>query len=83
MGITVEPFTAGHARRARSAHREFGRGSGHPARLNVGDCLAYAFAVAENEPLLFTGDDFPHTGVRDARAEAADAASASREGRGT
>lgn len=48
---------------ARAAFRDFGRGSGHPARLNFGDCFAYALAKATSEPLLFKGDDFPHTDV--------------------
>ena len=51
--------------------QRFGRGSGHPAKLNFGDCLAYAAATVLDEPLLFKGEDFTHTDVRDARAEAA------------
>ena len=46
---------------ARDAHRDFGRGSGHPVRLNFGDCFSYALAKATGEPLLFKGDDFGHT----------------------
>lgn len=48
---------------ARAAYRDFGKGSGHPARLNFGDCFAYALAKASGEPLLFKGDDFSHTDV--------------------
>lgn len=48
---------------ARAAHRDFGRGSGHPARLNFGDCLSYALAVDTGEPLLSEGDDVGHTDV--------------------
>jgi ribonuclease VapC len=62
----IEPFTAEHAAIAREAHRNFGRGSGHPARLNLGDCFAYALAKATGEPLLFKGDDFGHTDIRSA-----------------
>lgn len=51
---------------ARQAYRDFGKGSGHPARLNFGDCCSYALAVALGEPLLFKGDDFGHTDVRKA-----------------
>jgi ribonuclease VapC len=40
LGIIVEPVTAHQARVAREAHRRFGRGSGHPAKLNFGDCFA-------------------------------------------
>ncbi|MEO8529302.1 MAG: type II toxin-antitoxin system VapC family toxin, partial [Pseudolysinimonas sp.] len=62
----IEPFTAEHAAIAREAHRNFGRGSGHPARLNFGDCFAYALAKATGEPLLYKGDDFGHTDIRSA-----------------
>ena len=61
--VMVEPVTEAQARIAREAYRDFGRGSGHPARLNFGDCFAYALAKATNEPLLFKGDDFPNTDV--------------------
>lgn len=46
---------------ASQAYRDFGRGSGHPARLNFGDCFWYALATVTGEPLLFRGDDFSHT----------------------
>ena len=59
-------MTAEHAELARTAHRRFGRGSGHPARLNFGDCFAYALAKATGEPLLFKGEDFGHTDIRSA-----------------
>jgi ribonuclease VapC len=62
-GIAIEPVTERQARIARDAYRDFGRGSGHPARLNFGDCLAYALAKETGEPLLFKGDDFGHTDV--------------------
>src|SRR5262249_50149925 len=42
--FTVEPVTEAQAHVAREAFRDFGRGSGHPARLNFGDCFAYALA---------------------------------------
>jgi ribonuclease VapC len=61
--IMIEPVTEAQARIAREAYRDFGRGAGHPARLNFGDCFAYALARAINEPLLFQGDDFTHTDV--------------------
>jgi ribonuclease VapC len=64
--IALEPVTPAQARIARAAHRDFGRGSGHPAKLNFGDCFAYALAVDRNEPLLYQGDDFGHTDVRSA-----------------
>jgi ribonuclease VapC len=49
---------------ARQAYRDIGRGSGHPAGLNFGDCFAYALAKAHSETLLFKGDDFTHTDIR-------------------
>src|SRR5882757_9118733 len=61
--IVIEPVTEEQARIAREAYRDFGRGSGHPAGLNFGDCFAYALAKALREPLLFKGDDFGHTGI--------------------
>ncbi len=61
--LVVEPVTEAQARIAREAYRDFGRGSGHPARLNFGDCFAYALARAMDEPLLFKGDDFVHTDI--------------------
>lgn len=59
----IEPVTEAQARIAREAYRDFGRGTSHPARLNFGDCFAYALAKAMNEPLLFKGNDFKHTDV--------------------
>lgn len=60
-GVHIEPLTEDHARIARQAYRDFGKGSGHPAGLNLGDCFSYALAAASGEPLLFKGDDFSHT----------------------
>lgn len=62
-GITVEPVTQRQADIARRAYRDFGRGSGHAAGLNLGDCFAYALARDSREPLLFKGDDFTETDV--------------------
>ena len=64
----IEPVTEAQARIAREAYRDFGRGSGHQARLNFGDCFAYALAKAMNEPLLFKGDDFTRTDLTAALA---------------
>lgn len=61
--IIIEPVTETQARIAREAFRDFGKGSGHPAKLNFGDCFAYALARTAGEPLLFKGDDFSHTDV--------------------
>jgi ribonuclease VapC len=61
--IAIEPVTEEQARLGREAYRDFGKGSGHPAQLNFGDCFAYALAKATGEPLLFKGDDFAQTDV--------------------
>ena len=68
--LVVEPVTIQQARLAREAYRDYGKGSGHPARLNFGDCFAYALAKDAGEPLLFKGDDFRHTDVTAASARA-------------
>lgn len=62
----VVPFTREHAVAAIAAYKDFGRNSGHPAKLNFGDCLSYAIASDMNEPLLYVGDDFTHTDLRSA-----------------
>jgi ribonuclease VapC len=65
--IVVEPITEAQARIAREAYRDFVNGSGHPAKLNFGDCFAYALAKATGEPLLFKGEDFVHIDIIQAR----------------
>ncbi len=64
LGIQVEPVTPHQAHIAREAYRDFGKGSGHHAGLNFGDCFSYALAKAFAEPLLFKGNDFIHTDVQ-------------------
>jgi ribonuclease VapC len=61
--VLIEPVTEIQARLARDAYRDFGKGSGHSARLNFGDCFAYALAKTTGEPLLFIGADFGHTDI--------------------
>ena len=63
MQIEVVPLTVNHAAHARRAFRRYGRGR-HPARLNFGDCFAYALAKASGEPLLFKGNDFSQTDIK-------------------
>lgn len=65
--IAIEPVTEKQARIARQAYRDFGKTSGHPAKLNFGDCFSYALAKSKGEPLLFKGRDFAHTDVKSAR----------------
>jgi len=64
--IVIEPVTEVQARIAREAYRDFGKGSGHQAKLNFGDCFAYALAKVTGEPLLFKGDDFAQTDIKSA-----------------
>jgi len=65
--IAVEPVTEAQARIAREAYRDFGKGRGHPAKLNFGDCFACALAKTTGESLLSKGDDFIHTDSISAR----------------
>lgn len=51
---------------ARAAFLKFGKGRGHPAQLNFGDCFSYALAKSLNAPLLFKGEDFAQTDVKNA-----------------
>lgn len=62
----VVSLTEEQAAIARQAYRDYGRGSGHPARLNLGDCFSYALAKHRREPLLYIGDDFARTDLRSA-----------------
>jgi ribonuclease VapC len=61
MPVTLEQMVA-----ARLAHRQFGKGTGHPAALNFGDCFSYALAKTMRVPLLFKGNDFARTDIEPA-----------------
>jgi ribonuclease VapC len=61
--VEIVPVGIDQARIGASIYRKYGHGSGHPARLNFGDCFAYALAKETGEPLLFKGDDFIHTDI--------------------
>lgn len=61
--LQIMPTDVQQARIGHDAYRRYGRGSGHPADLNFGDCFAYALSHATGAPLLFKGDDFIHTDV--------------------
>ena len=63
LGIAIAPVTESQAKLARAAYRKFGKGSGHAANLNFGDCFSYALAIERGEPLLFKGNDFGRTDV--------------------
>ena len=61
--MRLVPTDAEQLHLARGARRQFGRGSGSKAKLNMGDCFAYALSKRIAEPLLYKGKDFPHTDV--------------------
>jgi ribonuclease VapC len=63
--IAVAPVGEAQAHRAFEAFLRYGKGR-HPARLNLGDCFAYALAKEHGEPLLFKGEDFAQTDVESA-----------------
>ena len=65
FNISIAPVDASMAREAATA---FARYRGRPARLNLADCFAYALAQHEGDGLLYKGDDFPKTDVKNALA---------------
>jgi ribonuclease VapC len=62
--IVVIPITAHEAGTALDAFSRYGKGQGHPAQLNMGDCFAYAVAKNHRTTLLYKGNDFGHTDIR-------------------
>jgi ribonuclease VapC len=67
-GIGITSITAQEAQTALAAFSRFGKGRGHPAQLNLGDCFAYAMAKNHRTTLLFKGEDFDKTDIPLARA---------------
>jgi len=63
MKLSNMPLDDKITRLAIDALALYGKGSGHPARLNMADCFSYASAKAYHYPLLFKGNDFTHTDV--------------------
>ena len=64
--IRMVAITSEEADAALDAFARYGKGRGHPARLNMGDCFAYAVAKNHHASLLFKGDDFTQTDIRTA-----------------
>lgn len=62
-GIIVVAINGGVATKAVTAFARFGKGRGHPAQLNLADCMSYACAQAYRVPLLFKGNDFSQTDI--------------------
>lgn len=69
--VRIEPvdFTSAMADAAVTAFRTFGKGRGHPAKLNFGDCMSYAVAKVLDIPLLYKGGDFARTDIRSALSQ--------------
>jgi ribonuclease VapC len=65
-GTRTIPITGKEAETALAAFARYGKGRGHPAKLNLGDCFAYAMAKNHGAALLFTCDDFGRTDIRPA-----------------
>jgi ribonuclease VapC len=63
LGCEIVPFDAPQAKAAIAAFARFGKGMGHRARLNFGDCAVYALAALRGEPVLAIGSDFRATDV--------------------
>ncbi len=63
LQLVITPVSPEQIEIAREAFRRFGKGSGQGARLNFGDCFAYALAKFRNEPLLYIGNDFSQTDI--------------------
>lgn len=61
--ISVVVINGGVATKAVAAFARFGKGRGHPAQLNLADCMSYACAQAYRVPLLFKGNDFSRTDI--------------------
>ena len=60
-GIAIPPIDDRTGITAILTHARYGKGTGHPASLNLGDCFAYAMAKQHRVPLLYKGDDFART----------------------
>jgi len=65
-GVRCMPIDSVDAQAALAAFARYGKGRGHPAQLNLGDCFAYAVARNHSLPLLFKGDDFTKTDMEPA-----------------
>jgi ribonuclease VapC len=64
LSVSIAAFDGTQAERAVAAFSRFGKGMGHRAHLNFGDCAVYALSSISGEPLLATGNDFAATDLR-------------------
>jgi ribonuclease VapC len=63
LGVEITPLTDEMGIRAVEAFEKFGKGRGHPAQLNLADCMSYGAAKVLHAQLLFKGDDFAKTDI--------------------
>jgi len=61
--LRVVEVTAEQVAIARAAYARYGKGMGHGAQLNFGDCFSYALAKSLGVPLLYKGMDFSRTDI--------------------
>ncbi|GJD31621.1 Ribonuclease VapC42 [Methylobacterium adhaesivum] len=66
--VSLVPVAEPETHEAVSAYARYGKGQGHPAQLNLGDCFSYACARTKRVPLLFVGNDFSRTDIPSALA---------------
>ena len=64
-GVRIVPISEAEGLVALVAFARYGKGRGHPAQLNLGDCFAYAAARTHGGGLLFKGEDFARTDIGD------------------
>ena len=62
-GVNLAEMDAPQTEIAFQAYERFGKGQGHPAQLNMGDCFSYALAMYRSDTLLFKGNDFTYTDI--------------------
>lgn len=65
-GIVISTLDEPIAKEAANAFLRYGKGRGHRAQLNFGDCFSYAVAKHLDAPLLYKGGDFVHTDIKSA-----------------
>ena len=59
--MEIVPIGSAAAQLAVRAFSDYGKGRGHPAQLNLADCLSYACAKEHGALLLYKGNDFSRT----------------------
>ena len=62
-GVDLADLNSPQTEIAYDGYERFGKGQGHPAQLNMGDCFSYALAIYRSDMLLFKSNDFSHTEV--------------------